>query len=101
MNIHEFQAKQLFAQFGIPVPIGREIKTLLAAEKWAAKLNAPVYVVKAQIHAGGRGKAGGGKLTKNSAEVPALAKGLLGRTLVPHQKGPKGTKVRGGLTEEG
>ena len=48
MNIHEFQAKQLFAQFGIPVPIGKEIKTPLAAEKWAAKLNAPVYVVKAQ-----------------------------------------------------
>ena len=58
MNIHEFQAKQLFAQFGVPVPNGKEIKTPLAAEKWAEKLNAPVYVVKAQIHAGGRGKAG-------------------------------------------
>ena len=101
MNIHEFQAKQLFAQFGIPVPIGREIKTLLAAEKWAAKLNAPVYVVKAQIHAGGRGKAGGVKLTKNGAEVPALAKELLGRTLVTHQTGPKGRKVRRLLIEEG
>ncbi len=70
MNIHEFQAKQLFAQFGIPVPIGKEIRTPRAAEKWAAKLNASVYVVKAQIHAGGRGKAGGVKLTKNCAEVP-------------------------------
>src|SRR5438128_9440355 len=101
MNIHEFQAKQLFAQFGIPVPIGKEIKTPLAAEKWVAKLNAPVYVVKAQIHAGGRGKAGGVKLTKNGAEVPALAKELLGRTLVTHQTGPKGRKVRRLLIEEG
>src|SRR3989442_913632 len=101
MNIHEFQAKQLFAQFGIPVPIGKEIKTPLAAEKWAAKLNAPVYVVKAQIHAGGRGKAGGGKLTKNGAEGPALAKELLGRTLGTHQTGPKGRKVRRLLIEEG
>ena len=61
MNIHEFQAKQLFAQFGVPVPRGKEIKTPRAAEKWAAALDVPVYVVKAQIHAGGRGKAGGVK----------------------------------------
>jgi len=101
MNIHEFQAKQLFGQFGIPVPIGKEIKTPLAAEKWAAKLNAPMYVVKAQIHAGGRGKAGGVKLTKNGAEVPALAKELLGRALVTPQTGPKGRKVRRLLIEEG
>src|SRR2546426_3593281 len=94
MNIHEFQAKQLFAQFGIPVPIGKEIKTPLAAEKWAAKLNAPVYVVKAQIHAGGRGKAGGVKLTKNRAEVPALAKAVLGMSLVTHPTGPTGGKGR-------
>lgn len=101
MNIHEFQAKQLFAQFGIPVPNGKEIKTPLAAEKWAEKLNAPVYVVKAQIHAGGRGKAGGVKITKNRAEVPGLAKELLGRMLVTHQTGPKGRKVRRLLIEEG
>ena len=66
MNVHEFQAKQLFAQFGIPVPRGKEIKTPQAAEQWAAKLQTPVYVVKAQIHAGGRGKAGGVKLTKTA-----------------------------------
>jgi len=101
MNIHEFQAKQLFAQFGVPVPNGKEIKTPLAAGKWAEKLNAPVYVVKAQIHAGGRGKAGGVKITKNRAEVPGLAKELLGRTLVTHQTGPKGRKVRRLLIEEG
>ena len=101
MNVHEFQAKQLFAQFGVPVPRGKEIKTPLAAEKWAAVLNSPVYVVKAQIHAGGRGKAGGVKITRNRDEVPALAKELIGKTLVTHQTGPKGRKVRRLLIEEG
>ena len=101
MNIHEFQAKQLFAQFGVPVPTGKEIKTPKAAEKWAAKLDTPVYVVKAQIHAGGRGKAGGVKITKNKDEVPGLAKELIGKTLVTHQTGPKGRKVRRLLIEEG
>jgi succinyl-CoA synthetase beta subunit len=101
MNIHEFQAKQLFGQFGIPVPKGKEIKTPLAAEKWAAALNSPVYVVKAQIHAGGRGKAGGVKITKERAEVTTLAKEILGKTLVTHQTGPKGRKVRRLLIEEG
>ncbi len=101
MNIHEFQAKQLFAQYGVPVPKGKEIKTPRAAEKWAAALETPVYVVKAQIHAGGRGKAGGVKLTKDKAEVPALAKEILGKTLVTHQTGPKGRKVRRLLIEEG
>ena len=101
MNIHEFQAKQLFTQFGVPVPKGKEIKTPRAAEKWAAALDASVLVVKAQIHAGGRGKAGGVKLTKNKEEVPALAKELLGKTLITHQTGPKGKKVRRLLIEEG
>src|SRR5437773_11218038 len=101
MNIHEFQAKQLFAQFDIPVPKGKDVKTPLAAEKWAATLNSPVYVVKVQIHAGGRGKAGGVKLTKDRAEVPVLAKELLGKALVTHQTGPKGRKVRRLLIEEG
>ena len=101
MNIHEFQAKQLFAQFGVPVPKGKEIKTARASEKWAAALNADVFVVKAQIHAGGRGKAGGVKLTKNKEEVPTLARDLLGKTLVTHQTGPKGRKVRRLLIEEG
>jgi len=101
MNVHEFQAKQLFAQFGIAVPKGKEVKNVGAAEKWAARLETPVYVVKAQIHAGGRGKAGGVKLTKNRAEVPGLAKEILGKTLVTHQTGPKGRKVRRLLIEEG
>ena len=101
MNIHEFQAKQLFGLFGIPVPKGKEIKTPVAAEKWASALNSPVYVVKAQIHAGGRGKAGGVKITKDRVEVPTLAKDILGKTLVTHQTGPKGRKVRRLLIEEG
>ena len=101
MNVHEFQAKSLFAQFGVPVPRGKEVKTPLQAEKWARELNSPVYVVKAQIHAGGRGKAGGVKITKNQAEVPGLAKELVGKTLVTHQTGPKGRKVRRLLIEEG
>ncbi|MCH7614237.1 MAG: ADP-forming succinate--CoA ligase subunit beta [Nitrospinae bacterium] len=101
MNIHEFQAKQLFAQFGIPVPKGKEIKNARAAEKWAAALDTSVYVVKAQIHAGGRGKAGGVKITKNKDEVPGLAQELIGKTLVTHQTGPKGRKVRRLLIEEG
>lgn len=101
MNIHEFQAKQLFAEFGVPVPRGKAVKTPRAAEKWAAALEASVYVVKAQIHAGGRGKAGGVKLTRNRDEVPALAQELLGKVLVTHQTGPKGRKVRRVLIEEG
>lgn len=101
MNIHEYQAKQLFAQFSIPVPNGKDVKTPHAAEKWAAALNSSVYVVKAQILAGGRGKAGGVKLTKDRSEVPALAKELLGKTLVTYQTGPKGRKVRRLLIEEG
>jgi succinyl-CoA synthetase beta subunit len=101
MNIHEFQAKQLFAQYGVPVLRGKEIKTGRAAEKWAATLNAPVYVVKAQIHAGGRGKAGGVKITKDRAEVPRLVSELLGKKLVTHQTGPKGRKVRRLFIEEG
>ncbi|MBI5777282.1 MAG: ADP-forming succinate--CoA ligase subunit beta [Nitrospirae bacterium] len=101
MNVHEFQAKSLFAQFGVPVPRGKEVKTPLQAEKWAKELNSPVFVVKAQIHAGGRGKAGGVKITKSQADVPGLAKELIGKTLVTHQTGPKGRKVRRLLIEEG
>lgn len=101
MNVHEFQAKSLFAQFGVPVPRGREIKTPQEAEAWAAELSSPVFVVKAQIHAGGRGKAGGVKITKNKADVPGLAKELLGKTLVTPQTGPKGREVRRLLIEEG
>lgn len=101
MNVHEFQAKQLFGQFGIPVPRGKEILSPEAGSAWAAELNTPVFVVKAQIHAGGRGKAGGVKITKDKAAVTGLVKELIGKTLVTHQTGPKGREVRRLLIEEG
>ena len=101
MNVHEFQAKQLFGQFGIPVPRGKEITSSEAGAAWAAELNTPVFVVKAQIHAGGRGKAGGVKITKDRADVPGLVKELIGKTLITHQTGPKGREVRRLLIEEG
>jgi len=74
MNVHEFQAKSLFAQFGVPVPRGKEITTPEAATAWANELNTPVFVVKAQIHAGGRGKAGGVKITKDKTACAGFAK---------------------------
>ena len=101
MNVHEFQAKQLFGQFGVPVPRGREITSPEAGTAWAEELNTPVFVVKAQIHAGGRGKAGGVKITKDKAAIPGLVKELIGKTLVTHQTGPKGREVRRLLIEEG
>jgi succinyl-CoA synthetase beta subunit len=101
MNVHEFQAKQLFGQFGVPVPRGREITSPEAGAAWAEELNTPVFVVKAQIHAGGRGKAGGVKITKDKAAVHGLVKELIGKTLVTHQTGPKGREVRRLLIEEG
>jgi succinyl-CoA synthetase beta subunit len=101
MNVHEFQAKQLFGQFGIPVPRGKEITSPEAGAAWAAELNTPVFVVKAQIHAGGRGKAGGVKITKDKATIPGLVKELIGKTLITHQTGPKGREVRRLLIEEG
>jgi succinyl-CoA synthetase beta subunit len=101
MNVHEFQAKQLFAQFGVSVPRGKEITSPEAGAAWAAELNTPVFVVKAQIHAGGRGKAGGVKITKDKAAVSGLVKELIGKTLITHQTGPKGREVRRLLIEEG
>jgi succinyl-CoA synthetase beta subunit len=101
MNVHEFQAKQLFSQFGVPIPRGKEITSPEEGAAWAAELNTPVFVVKAQIHAGGRGKAGGVKITKDKAAVPGLVKELIGKTLVTHQTGPKGREVRRLLIEEG
>jgi succinyl-CoA synthetase beta subunit len=101
MNVHEFQAKQLFGQFGVPVPRGREITSPEVGAAWAQELNTPVFVIKAQIHAGGRGKAGGVKITKDQSAVPGLVKELIGKTLITHQTGPKGREVRRLLIEEG
>jgi succinyl-CoA synthetase beta subunit len=94
MKIHEFQAKQLFQRYGLAVPEGRECKTPEQAEAAFRELKSPVQVVKAQIHAGGRGKAGGVKLVKSAEEARAAAEALLGKPLVTHQTRPEGQVVK-------
>jgi succinyl-CoA synthetase beta subunit len=101
MNIHEYQAKQLLGRFGVPVPRGKVAYTADEAEKVAVELGGPVWVVKAQIHAGGRGKGGGVKVVKSVADVRAAADKMLGMTLVTHQTGPKGREVKRIYVEEG
>ncbi len=101
MNIHEYQAKAVFREFGIPVPRGIPAFTVEEAEKAAHELGGPVWVVKAQIHAGGRGKAGGVKVVKSIEDVAREAKRILGSTLVTHQTGPKGKVVNRLYIEEG
>ena len=101
MNIHEYQAKELFRQYNIPVPKGRMVASVEEGERWTEEMESPVYVVKAQIHAGGRGKAGGVKLARKKTEVGGLVKEMLGKTLVTHQTGPEGKEVQKVLIEEG
>lgn len=101
MNIHEYQAKALFSKFQIPVPKGGVAFSSDEAASVAGTLESAVCVVKAQIHAGGRGKAGGVKLAKTRAEVIPFANEILGKTLVTPQTGPEGKEVRKLLIEEG
>ena len=101
MNIHEYQAKAVLREFGVPVPRGIPAFSAAEAEKAATDLGGPVWVVKAQIHAGGRGKAGGVKVVRSLAEVKREAERLLGATLVTHQTGPHGKQVRRLYIEEG
>jgi len=101
MNIHEYQAKALFALYQIPVPKGSVAFSAEEAATVAADLESPVCVVKAQIHAGGRGKAGGVKLAKSRDEVIPLANEILGKILVTPQTGPEGKEVKKLLIEEG
>jgi succinyl-CoA synthetase beta subunit len=101
MNIHEHQAKTLLAEFGVPVPRGYPAFSVDDAVAAAEKLGGPVWVVKAQIHAGGRGKGGGVKLARSIDEVRAEAEKMLGMTLITHQTGPKGRLVRRLYIEEG
>ena len=101
MNIHEYQAKAVLAEFGAPVPRGYPAFSVDEAVAVAEKLGGPVWVVKAQIHAGGRGKGGGVKLARSLEEVRAEASRMLGMTLVTHQTGPKGRIVRRLYIEEG
>lgn len=102
MNIHEYQGKEIFRRFGIPVPKGNPAFTVEEAVREGMKVSASgPWVVKAQIHAGGRGKAGGVKIAKTQSELKAFATSILGMTLVTPQTGPEGKVVRRLLIEEG
>jgi succinyl-CoA synthetase beta subunit len=100
VKIHEYQAKQVLAQFGVPIPRGEVASNPYEAYEIAARIGGTV-VVKAQIHAGGRGKGGGVKLASTPSEAEAIAGQIIGMTLVTHQTGPEGRKVRRVLIEEG
>ena len=101
MNIHEYQAKQVLKGFGVAVPRGIVATTPEEAEAASKELGTPVTVVKAQIHAGGRGKGGGVKVVKSPAEAKEAAAGMLGKKLVTHQTGPEGKEVLKVYVEEG
>lgn len=101
MNIHEYQAKELFRKYGVPTPRGHVAFNADEAVEAANKLGGNIWVVKAQIHAGGRGKAGGVKLAKSVDEVKQIASEILGMTLVTHQTGPEGKEVQKVYIEEG
>ncbi|MDE2462394.1 MAG: ADP-forming succinate--CoA ligase subunit beta [Alphaproteobacteria bacterium] len=101
MNIHEYQAKELLRGFAVPVPKGKPAFSVEEAVKAAEELGGPVWVVKAQIHAGGRGKGGGVKVVKSIADVRKEAERMLGMTLVTHQTGPHGRLVRRLYIEDG
>src|SRR5512132_3968934 len=101
LKIHEYQAKSVLARFGVPVPRGEVTFTAHDTAAIAERLGTSVVVVKAQIHAGGRGKGGGVKLAKSPDEAERLARQMIGMTLVTHQTGPEGRKVGRVLIEEG
>ncbi|KEK25764.1 ADP-forming succinate--CoA ligase subunit beta [Bacillus gaemokensis] len=101
MNIHEYQGKAVLRSYGVSVPNGKVAFTVEEAVEAAKELGTSVCVVKAQIHAGGRGKAGGVKVAKNLEEVRTYAESILGTTLVTHQTGPEGKEVKRLLIEEG
>ena len=101
MKIHEYQAKAILAKYGVPVPRGEVAFTPEEVHDIAKRLGGPISVVKAQIHAGGRGKAGGVKLARSGSEAETIARELLGKTLVTYQTGPGGQKVSRLFVEEG
>jgi succinyl-CoA synthetase beta subunit len=101
MKIHEYQGKEILKSFGVPVPRGYPAFTVLEADEAAQKLGGSVWVVKAQIHAGGRGKGGGVKVARSLDEVKTLAGQILGMQLKTHQTGADGQKVCRLLVEEG
>ncbi len=101
MKIHEYQAKQVLATYGVPVPAGEAVFQAADAKAVAEKLGGGTVVVKAQIHAGGRGKGGGVKLAANPAEADRMAHQIYGMNLVTHQTGSEGRKVSRLLVEQG
>src|SRR5271165_7541103 len=101
MNIHEYQAKAVLREFGVPVARGIPAFSVEEADKAAHQLGGPIWVVKAQIHAGGRGKAGGVKVVKSIEDVTKEAQRLLGSVLLTHQTGPHGKQVNRLYIEEG
>lgn len=101
MNIHEYQAKQIFAKYGVPTPKGLMAESVEQAVENAKILGGPVWVVKAQIHAGGRGLGGGVKLARSIEEVEKLSREILGMTLITHQTGPEGKLVQKLYIEDG
>ena len=101
MKIHEYQAKSILARFGVPVPRGEVASSPAEAGEIARRLGGDIAVVKAQIHAGGRGKGGGVKLARSADEAEQIAKQMIGMTLVTHQTGPEGRTVNRVLVEEG
>ena len=101
MKIHEYQAKQVLSRFGVPVPRGEVAFASAEAGDIARRLGGDIAVVKAQIHAGGRGKGGGVKVVRSPQEAEQVAKQMIGMTLVTHQTGPDGKKVGRVLIEEG
>ena len=101
MKIHEYQAKAVLSKYGIPIPRGEVAFTAQEAADIAKRLGSSITVVKAQIHAGGRGKAGGVKIAKSSEDAEKFAREILGKTLVTYQTGPDGQRVSRLLVEEG
>src|SRR5271165_4333214 len=101
MNVHEYQGKEILRKYGVATPRGFPCFSVTEAESAARELVGKVWVVKAQIHAGGRGKGGGVKVAKSPEEVHEYASKILGMTLVTHQTGPQGRLVRRLLVEEG
>ena len=101
MNVHEYQAKGLLAGFGVAVPRGALVESAAGIARAVAEVGGPVWVVKAQIHAGGRGKGGGVIVTKSTEDAEAAAEKILGMNLVTHQTGPEGKKVNKVYIEQG
>ena len=101
MKIHEYQAKEIFRRYDVPTPVGRACMSLAEAVDVIADIDGGVWVVKAQIHAGGRGKGGGVKVTKSAADAKSAAQDIFGMTLITHQTGPEGQEVKRLLIEEG